>query len=154
MGIFGESETKMEGHKEPLEGLQAGMEINFKRVIAGELDKDADIQNDLAYLNKMMVYNGSRIMNAGAAAAEAFSLEITGRYQDVGLGRFRKEHKAEERAEELEEQLARSQNTAVQQESGVNAQMGSINEVIAEAIGGAVSGVIQELIASGKLKAA
>lgn len=51
--------------------------------------------------------------------------------------------------EELEEQLSRSQNMATGQDSGVNAQTGSINQVISEAIGGA----IQELIASGKLKA-
>jgi hypothetical protein len=151
MKIFGEKE--MDEHaKKALEGLQAGMEIDFKRVLAGEADKDADIRNDLAYLNKMMVFNGGRIMNAGAAAAEAFSLEMTARYQDTGLARYRKEVKAELRDEELEEQRLISQNAAVEQVSGVNAEMQSINTVIAHAIGEAVAGAMQELLAAGVMK--
>jgi hypothetical protein len=146
MQIFGEE--KMEEHgKKALQGLEAGMEIDFKRVLAGEADKDADLRADLAYLTKMMVYNGSRIMNAGAAAAEAFSLEMSAQMRDTGLSRYRKEVKGELRDEELEEQRVVSMNEAVQQASGVNAQMGSAN--LAEAI----TGAIEYLMATGILKA-
>lgn len=137
-----------EGFEEP-KGINDAYAVNLKRLVARELDMDKELQakenraieDTLEFRKALDAQYLSDI--AGIRAMEKQMLGT--HFITVG----RKEHNNEERMEELEEQLSRSQNMATSQDSGVNAQMGSINQVIAEAIGGA----IQELIAAGKLKA-
>jgi hypothetical protein len=126
--MFGE---RMEKHNP--DGLEDAYGLNLKRLVAGELDKDADIRNDLAVLNKIFVLNAGRIMNAAGDSVE-----------DLLQARKRKEIKGEERQEEMEEAFNKTVETA----SGVNSQMQSINQVIAEAMGG----IMQQLISAGILK--
>ena len=142
-----ENMEREEGFEEP-KGINDAYAVNLKRLVARELDLDRDrqsqetraIEDTLEFRKALDAQYLSDI--AGIRAMEKQMLG--GHFVTIA----RKEQNNEERMEELEEQLSRSQNMAAQQETGVNAQMGSINQVIAEAIGGA----IQELVAAGKLK--
>jgi len=142
-----ENMEREEGFEEP-KGINDAYAVNLKRLVARELDLDRDRQGqetraiedtlefrkalDMQYLNDL-------------AKIRAMEKQMLGTHF-VTLAR--KEQNNEERMEELEEQLSRSQNMETQQSSGVNAQMGSINQVIS----GAIEGAIQELVAAGKLK--
>jgi hypothetical protein len=135
---------------ENLPNMPGIMQVNAKRVLAHELNMDADHLQNTRFLDKVFAVNMARLMNVAAGAGEDVLQEMTTRSKDVGIARERHEKDSEERMEELEEQMARTTNTATEQTSGVNAQMTSINQIIADA----ASGVVQQLIASGVLKVA
>lgn len=149
--------------REPI-GLNAAMQINNKRQVARELDLDQGLQSQflrgveqtLAFREKMdalYVGNMARMNEIGSQSMESFTKSMNQMHVDNRVIGIRKELKSEERSEEMEESFNKAITSANQGISGVNSEMVGINAAIAEAVGGAISGVIQELIASGKLKA-
>jgi len=140
--------AKIKGIEEP-EGISDAYGVNLKRLVARELDMDRERQGQESRLIELAIATQARINEISMQSLQAFTNSMDERQKDSRNAGLRKEHSTEERAKELEEVF----NKTVQASSGVNSQMVGLNTAIAEAVSGAVSGVIQELIASGKLKA-
>jgi hypothetical protein len=155
MGIFGSDEKmeKEEGFEEP-KGINDAYAVNLKRLVARELDMDRDLQGKEGRIIEDTIEFRKALDTqylSDIAGIRAMEKQMLG---DHFVIKGRKEHKAEERAEELEETFNEQITAANQAAAGTNAQMASSNAASIEVIGAAVSGAIQELIAKGILKAA
>lgn len=133
--------------EEPL-GLNDAYAVNLKRLVARELDLDAErqgqttrvIEDTITFrkaLDAQYIADIARMREVGNQSMESFTKQMNQMSVDNRVTGIRKELKAEERQEELEEVFNKSVQT------GSNQQTGASNEV--------VSGIIQLLAESGLL---
>ena len=110
-------------------GKDEAYTVNLKRVVARELDHDADLQSDTSRLNKAAVAFSERMLQVAGASVESFVNSMDERQKDTRHAGLRKEHNIEERMAELEETFNKNITATNEALSGIASMLAAAGVV-------------------------
>ena len=100
-------------------GKDEAYTVNLKRLVARELDMGEERQHQATRAIEQSLVLQARINEIAMQSLQAFTSSMDERQKDARIAGVRKEHKAEERAEELEETMTRQVSTINESIAGI-----------------------------------